>query len=61
MATQILYKIGKNGLFLNSSGSLVLESTGESALFNSLPEVEAFIEASASIDTYSIHIISTKS
>lgn len=54
MATQTLYNVTFEGLFLDISGSQIPTGEGNAAIFNSLDEVNAFIEASGSNGNYNI-------
>jgi hypothetical protein len=61
MAIQTIYNITFEGLFLDSSGAQIPTGEGNAATFNSLDEVNLFIEASGSDGTYSVPTFIIKS
>lgn len=61
MATEIIYRVEQSGLYLDWNGELVLDSDNTWLKFDSLDQVQAFIEVSGSTGTYNIEILAKKS
>ena len=61
MATQTLYRITANGKFISPEGTFAPAGSSNIATFNSIEEVELFLEASSSNGEYLIQTITLKS